>query len=334
MANTISQRMNCCQHHESQPAMKPKVSFSTLSCPDWSFQQLVEHGTAYGYDGVEIRLLQRQTDLLAHPDFQPSQLEARCRELSDAGFAISGLASSVGFDSPDAGIRTEQIETGKRYLDLAKTVGADFIRVFGDVLQPTETGSVPLRDVSPDQRRRTIGQVVEGLQTLGEYAEPLGLDVLIETHGDFSDSGVVLETLEAVESSAVGVLWDTHHPWRFCGEKLPMTFDRLRRWVRSTHWKDSVQRPESIESAADRDSAAAAAHNLMTGHRHADYVLFRGGEFPAAQCMWLLRNADYEGWYCYEWEKMWHPEIEDPELALPLFPQKIHELWSMVEVRR
>ena len=314
--------------------MKPKTSFSTLSCPDWSFQQLIEHGTAYGYDGVEIRLLQRQTDLLTLPDFQPSQLETRCRELSDAGFAIAALASSVSFDGPEASVRATQIETGKRYLDLAKTLGADFIRVFGDVLQPTDSGSVPLDEVSPEQRRSTIAQIAEGLQALGEYAEPLGLDVLIETHGDYSNSAVVLETLEAVESPAVGVLWDTHHPWRFCGEKMPLTFDRLRRWVRSTHWKDSVLRPESNETASDRDAAAQAAHSLMTGHQHADYVLFRGGEFPAAQCMWLLRNADYDGWFCYEWEKMWHPELEDPELALPLFPSKIHELWTMVDTRR
>ncbi len=315
--------------------MKPKVSFSTLSCPDWPFRQIVENGTAYGYDGVEIRLLQRQTDLLAHPDFQPSQLETRCRELSDAGFAIAGLASSVSFDNPDASVRATQIDTGKRYLNLAKTLGADFIRVFGDVLQPTDSGSVPLEQVSPDQRRTTIAQVAEGLQTLGEYAEPLGLDVLIETHGDYSNSAVVLETLEAVESPAVGVLWDTHHPWRFCGEKLPTTFDRLRRWVRSTHWKDSVERLESTAAKeAGQDAAAQAAHSLMTGHQHADYVLFRGGEFPAVQCMWLLKHADYSGWFCYEWEKMWHPELEDPELALPLFPAKIHELWTLVDDRR
>jgi sugar phosphate isomerase/epimerase len=304
--------------------------------------------------------------MTAHPDFQPSQLETRRRELSDADFAIAGLASSVSFDTPTATVRAAQIETGRRYLDLAKTLGADFIRVFGDVLQPTDSGSVPLDQVSPQQRRTSIAQVAEGLQTLGEYAEPLGIDVLIETHGDYSNSSVVLETLEAVESPAVGVLWDTHHPWRFCGEKLPTTFDRLRRWVRSTHWKDSVERPEAVgqsggrgwsevrakprgfprtlgpapatqrddQEDAERDAAAQAAHTLMTGHQHADYVLFRGGEFPAVQCMWLLRNADYAGWFCYEWEKMWHPELEDPELALPLFPSKIHELWTLVDDRR
>jgi hypothetical protein len=31
----------------------------------------------------------------------------------------------------------------------------------------------------------------------------------------------------------------------------------------------------------------------------------------------LLTAGGYQGWISVEWEKHWHPEIEDPELALP-----------------
>ena len=31
----------------------------------------------------------------------------------------------------------------------------------------------------------------------------------------------------------------------------------------------------------------------------------------------LLTANGYQGWISVEWEKHWHPEIEDPELALP-----------------
>lgn len=313
--------------------MNPKTAFSTLSCPDWSFHDLIEYGTQFGFDGVEIRLLQRETDLLTHPDLQAPLLETRRRELDDAGFRICGLSSSVNFHSEDTDERDSQVDVGRRYLDMARVLGADWIRVFGDVLHPTAEGSVPVHEVTPDRRRATIGQVAEGLQRLGEYAETLGLSVIIETHGDFSNTVVMRETLEAVESPAVGVLWDTHHPWRFFGERLPQSFERLRPWIRHTHWKDSITRPDS--GVTDQmESAASAAHGLMSGHRHSDYVLFRGGEFPALECMWLLRNTGYDGWFCYEWEKMWHPEIEDPEVALPLFPRKIYELWSMADTGR
>ena len=64
----------------------------------------------------------------------------------------------------------------------------------------------------------------------------------------------------------------------------------------------------------------------MSGHRHANYVLFGGGEFPAAEAMQLLQWSKYDGWYSLEWEKAWHPEIEDPEVALPLFPNKLRQL--------
>jgi hypothetical protein len=31
----------------------------------------------------------------------------------------------------------------------------------------------------------------------------------------------------------------------------------------------------------------------------------------------VLAKAGYKGYYCFEWEKKWHPEIEEPEVAFP-----------------
>lgn len=295
------------------------VSFSTLACPDWSFGEIVAQGSRFGYDGVEIRLLQRETDLLGRPEFQSAQLGARRRELSDAGFRISGLASSVRFDDPQAARRNEQVQIGRAYLDLAAELEAGFVRVFGDVLPPPED----------PQRSDAIRHIADGLQALGEYAATLQIGVAIETHGDFSESGLVRETLERVESPAVCVLWDTHHPWRFHGEPLAESLERMRPWIRlDTHWKDSISQPRR-DAGAEAEAAAAEAHTLMSGHRHADYVLFGGGEFPIVDCLQLLQKAGYAGWYCYEWEKAWHPEIEPPEIALPLFPGKMRQFAAL-----
>ena len=30
-----------------------------------------------------------------------------------------------------------------------------------------------------------------------------------------------------------------------------------------------------------------------------------------------LRAAGYDGWLTVEWEKRWHPELAEPEVALP-----------------
>jgi hypothetical protein len=31
----------------------------------------------------------------------------------------------------------------------------------------------------------------------------------------------------------------------------------------------------------------------------------------------VLARHGYRGYYCFEWEKAWHPEIEEPEVAFP-----------------
>lgn len=131
--------------------------------------------------------------------------------------------------------------------------------------------------------------------------------------------------MQLANHRSVGLVWDTHHPWRFHGESLGDTWNRLRRWTRHTHWKDSVTIRDRI-TTAEATAAAQAASQLMAGHQHADYVLFRGGEFPALECLQLLLEDGYSGWHSLEWEKMWHPELMGPEIALPLFPIKMREL--------
>jgi len=64
----------------------------------------------------------------------------------------------------------------------------------------------------------------------------------------------------------------------------------------------------------------------MSGHRHANYVLFGEGEFPAFDVHRLLIDNHYTGWYSLEWEKAWHPELDAPEIALPQFSQQMRTL--------
>ncbi len=297
-----------------------RLCFSTLACPDWSWDDILRWGPQYGYQGVEIRLLERETDLLVRPEFQASQLDQRRAELAAAEFEVAGLGSSVRFDYLDADVRQQQAEIGRRYIDLAHQLHSRFVRVFGDVFTAGQDAL---------ERERVVGQIVEGLTVLGDYAEPRGVLVLMETHGDFAASEWMRTVMERVNHPAVGVLWDTHHPWRFYNEALAETFNRLRPWIRHTHWKDSVGQPVAMTATVSQ-AAAAQAHALMSGHKPAHYVLFGDGEFPAAEACRLLDSAGYDGWYSLEWELAWHPELAQPAIALPDFPRKLIALSEAV----
>jgi len=39
-----------------------------------------------------------------------------------------------------------------------------------------------------------------------------------------------------------------------------------------------------------------------------------------------LDKLNYSGYISFEWEKYWHPEIEEPEIALPDFMSAMKEL--------
>jgi len=47
------------------------------------------------------------------------------------------------------------------------------------------------------------------------------------------------------------------------------------------------------------------------------------GEVPVKEAIGTWAQHGYDGYVCVEWEKKWHPEIEEPEVA---FPQHIKVL--------
>jgi sugar phosphate isomerase/epimerase len=57
------------------------------------------------------------------------------------------------------------------------------------------------------------------------------------------------------------------------------------------------------------------------------YRLLGEGNAPVREAIQALKRGAYSGYYSFEWEKLWHPEIEDPEVAIPHFSQKFTQFW-------
>ena len=49
------------------------------------------------------------------------------------------------------------------------------------------------------------------------------------------------------------------------------------------------------------------------------------GELPVRSMLSLLRSRNFGGFVAVDWEKMWHPEIEGPERALPHHVEVLRE---------
>ena len=51
------------------------------------------------------------------------------------------------------------------------------------------------------------------------------------------------------------------------------------------------------------------------------------GEVPVRRQVEVLAASGYKGCYSFEWEKVWHPDLEEPEIAFEdyaEFMRKIH----------
>src|SRR6266436_2574428 len=131
------------------------------------------------------------------------------------------------------------------------------------------------------------------LHGLGDYARGKDVTVIIESHGAFTDSPALLEILQRADSPNVALLWDAHHTFVSGKEQPEDTVRQLGRYIRHTHLKDSV--------AAGNDRR---------------YVLTGTGDVPVKRQIAALAKIGYRGFYSFEWEKRWHAEIEEPEVAI------------------
>jgi sugar phosphate isomerase/epimerase len=49
------------------------------------------------------------------------------------------------------------------------------------------------------------------------------------------------------------------------------------------------------------------------------YVSPGAGQLPLKTSVTLLKDNGYTGWYQFEHEKRWHPELPEPEDIFPIF---------------
>ena len=256
------------------------LAFSTLGCPAWDWNKIHEFAQTNGFAAIELRGLMAKMDLPSLPEFAPGQITEMKRQVAEHGLKISDLGSSSEMHVADPTERAKELGDAKRFIDLASSLEVPYVRVFGNQIR--------------GPREEVLARVVDGLHQLGEYGGPRGVTVLIESHGDFVDSATLKEVLTRADSKNVALLWDAHHTFVDGHETPEQTVAALGPWIRHTHLKDSV--PDA---------------------KGRKYVLPGTGEVPIERQVLALRRIGYKGYYCFEWEKVWHPDIGEPKAAFP-----------------
>ncbi|MBZ5856666.1 sugar phosphate isomerase/epimerase family protein [Flavihumibacter profundi] len=272
----------------------PLLSFSTLGCPKWSIEQILSFGSANGYEGIEIRGILGELNLPKLPAFSSAASIASTRKMfADKNLKIVNLGASAEMHHVDPAKRKKNIDEAKQFIDLAYNLGCPFVRVFPNELPKDRDRAV------------TLDLIVSGLKELGDYAKGSSVTVLMETHGDLSKTEDVLYLMQHSEGPHVGLVWDIYNMWTVTNEPPAQVYAKLHSYIRHTHIKDS-KKTDGKEN----------------------YVFLGRGDAPLTEAFAALRNGGYKGFYSFEWEKLWHPEIAEPELAIADFPSAFKKIYN------
>lgn len=273
-----------------------KLAFSTLGCPNWELDRIVEVARTLGYAAIELRALAGDLDLLARPEFQPETVAATSRWLTEQNISICCVDSSCTFDSLDPDERRRQVEVAIKHSELAAELGAPLIRVFPDMIQVGAT------------RNETRDNIVASLREVARHV-PEGVRVGLETHGDFARGQAAAELVRLANHQNVVLIWDVANALA-AGDSISETAVAVHSYLAHVHLRDARK---------------------VAGREHWQPVLAGHGAVSFGQTLDCLQKCGFEGYISFEWEKYWHPEIEEPDIAFPDFIKAISEIWPLVE---
>ena len=269
------------------------LAFSTLACPSWSIETIIEKAVEFGYEGIEWR-----GGMQGHiqPGMSPRARALLQRMSRDAGLLALSITTYTSFVSSLAEERKSNVDELKRYSDLAAEIGAPYVRAF--------LGELPA-NTTPNAE---IYENISGCLNIAcAYAATVGVKIAVEPHDDFTRSAAVAP-LFARDSfhSELKVIWDLGNTFAV-GEEPEEGFNLL---------KDRL----AYVQVKDGRIAESGWQLCPVGY----------GDVPLARAFELLLDAGYRGAFSVEWEYVWHPELDPPEIALPAARWKIQKLLSVL----
>ena len=276
--------------HSAYPVVV-KFTLNTLGAPNWTLEETAKRAREYGYAGVDLRLLDGEVITLQSVGENKARIKA---SFPTNELPVTVLATSVRLATRDPSVRSKTLEEARAWIDLAAELQVPVIRYFA-------AHNPPELDLEA-----SIQAVGDMLSLLSEHAEKANVKIGVETHDEFASAKVTGRAVDMAQSPSVGAIWDMWHTNR-AGETPAQALDALSSRVINVHLKDAQR--------------AGGKWQL---------VLLGEGDIPVKEGLRQLKQRGYDDFISVEWEKKWHPEIAEPEVAYPqhsaVLNQDVHEL--------
>jgi sugar phosphate isomerase/epimerase len=228
----------------------------------WDLPTLIANCEASEVLGVELRTTHAHG---VEPSLSAAEREAVRKRFADSPVTMVGIGSNERYDNPDPAVLQAAMDATKEFIKLSHDVGGTGVKVKPDRFHE----GVP--------REKTIEQIGQSLNELGEFGYGFGQEIRLEVHGQCSELPTIKAIMDIADHPNVAVCWNSNDQ-DLAGEGLEYNFDLVK----------------------DRFGETAHVRELNIG------------DYPYADLMRLFVEMDYEGWILLEART----EPEDPVAAL------------------
>jgi sugar phosphate isomerase/epimerase len=190
---------------------------------DWSVAEIIKHCEAANFEGVELRTTHAHG---VEVNLSPAQRAEVKDQFRNSKVELMGLGSAFEYHTPDQAKLRQTIEDTKRYIVLAKDVGASGVKVRPNGL-PKE---VPVE--------KTLEQIGRSLREIGQFGQDHGVQIRLEVHGaGTSLVPHIKKILDVADHPNVGACWNSNQS-DLEGAGFDANFNLLKDKIFSVHMRD------------------------------------------------------------------------------------------------
>lgn len=186
----------------------------------WDIPTLIARCRVTGFAAVELRTTHAHG---VEPDISTARRQEVRQQFADSGIVLWGLGTVCEFHSPDPAVVRENIETCKRFCELARDVGAKGVKV-----RPNE-----LPEGIPAEK--TLEQIGKALIECGQAGADNGVEIWLEVHGrGTQEPENIARIMQHCGHPNVGITWNSN-PTDVKGGSVRQSFELLKQYIRSCH---------------------------------------------------------------------------------------------------
>jgi sugar phosphate isomerase/epimerase len=195
---------------------------------NWDIPTMLKVCKNVGLSPVELRTSHKHG---VEPSLNKDQRKDVRKRFADADIGIWGCGTTCEFHSPDPAQVKKNIESCKRFVELAADIGGKGVKVRPNGLPRT----VPID--------KTLEQIGKSLVPCGKAAADAGVEIWVEVHGGTEYRGdkrgsshppFVKKMMEHCGHPKVGLTWNSNAGDIVKGS-VAEYFKLLRPWIRSCH---------------------------------------------------------------------------------------------------